>query len=359
MSLFTSAGIKVPKSILARNLSEAVKGGSQIGYPMVLKAQVLVGGRGKAGAVKNVSSEEELKKLFESLLVTQVRGEKPDSILLEEFVSHDKELYLSVTLDRAKRKYVLLASTEGGVEVENIGKIVSANLGSDTEKAAQEAGAKLGLEKNVLSMFVKLVSCLSDVASMSEAELVEINPLALIQDGEFVALDAKVILDDNALFRHPDLAALNKIEGLEAEASKYGFSYVELDGDVAVIGNGAGLVLASLDLVTDAGARPACFLDLGGGASIDRIVAALAVVTKLEKANSIFLNVFGGITRCPDVAQGIIEVIDKGLLKKKLYARISGAGEDEARKMLENRGVRTFIDADATILALMEERKST
>jgi len=355
--LLRRAGVDVPRSIPVTTLEAASKAAQVLGLPVMLKAQVLVGGRGKAGAIIKASSPAEVESAFKKLTSAPISGVTPTIILVEEFLRHSRELYLSVVLDRGKRSYVMIASGEGGVEVESVGEKHTLELKGDVnELGLSDIASRLKLD-SMQEEFKRVARHLARLTSDIEAELVEINPLVFDDSGRAVALDAKIITDDNALFRHPEIASLVERGSLEAQAEKRGFSFVELDGDVAVVGNGAGLVLSSLDLVCDAGGSPACFLDLGGGASAETVNAAMKLVGEWPKAKTIFLNIFGGITRCEDVATGLIAALEEGSLKKDVFARISGSGEEEARKMLRDRPIKMYRTAKEAVAALIESRR--
>jgi succinyl-CoA synthetase beta subunit len=351
--LLRKEGVTVPKSIPVTTLEAASKAAESLSSPVMLKAQVLQGGRGKAGAIVKASSMVEVETAFKKLMATPISGATPSLILMEEFLPHTREIYLSVVLDRGKRCYVMIISAEGGVEVENVGEKHTLELRREVDELRLDRVASELKLNSMKEEFKRIAKHLVNVANNIEAELVEINPLVFDDNGRAVALDAKIITDDNALFRHPEIANLIEKGSLEAQAERRGFSFVELDGDIAVVGNGAGLVLSSLDLVSDAGGKPACFLDLGGGSSAETVKAAVKLVGEWPKANTVFLNIFGGITRCEDVATGLIAALEEGSLTKKVYARISGAGEEQARMMLKDRPIKMYSSAKEAVTALI------
>src|SRR5690606_34787900 len=239
------------------------------------------------------------------LLHKEVKGELPRGILLEEMADIKKELYLSLFLNRSKRCYSLIASAEGGVEIESTGNKVVVDIPIDglTPQIAEETAQKLGLNGKTVVSFVDFTTKLSKLIEEKEAELAEINPVAILGDGSLMALDAKVIIDDNAMFRHPELKKYEHVSELEKQAEVSGFSLVELDGNIAIIGNGAGLVMSTLDMVSDAGGKAGAFLDFGGRATTETIYEALRVISKIEKIEAILVNLFGGIVRTTLVAQ--------------------------------------------------------
>ncbi len=352
--LFSKYGIPVPRSKLAHDESQVLSAVDELGMPAVIKAQVLAGGRGKAGGVVVVRTRDEAKTEAGRVLRLRVGGELTSALLVEEVSEHSEEMYLSVSLDRGRREFVALASRSGGTEVESLSKggmmEVPISLEGLTGDDASALGAKLGLGGRTLSEFRSVLLRLERLSREEECELAEINPLAVHDDGSLVALDSKVVLDDNALFRHPEFSKLPPEDPLEGEAAKFGFAFVRLDGDIAVVGNGAGLVLSTLDLVADAGGRAASFLDLGGGAQRDRVEAALRLVRGLPTARVVVVNIFGGITRTTDVAEGLRDVLAEAPMAP-VFARISGAEEEEARSLLAGSGISVFRSAQEAVLA--------
>jgi succinyl-CoA synthetase beta subunit len=355
--IFRAYAIPTPKSILAHDaggVAEAFKG---LRHPVVLKAQVLAGGRGKAGGVVSVSDEAAAMKEASRVFGLSIGGEKPASILVEESYPHEAELYLSVSLDRGERSYVTIATAAGGIDVESMsGKVIrKMPLEGIDEKYAMAVAAELELAEPKASRFASILLKLEKLSREKECELAEINPLAVGRDGELVALDAKVTVDDNALFRHPEFAKLHPEDEFEGEASREGFAFVRLNGDIAVVGNGAGLVLSTLDLVGDAGGKAACFLDLGGGAQQDRIEAALKLANRLPECKRILVNIYGGITRSTEVAQGMLATLASGPVKP-IYARVSGADEEAAKEMLKGAKVQLYRTAPEAVEAVVKGR---
>jgi succinyl-CoA synthetase beta subunit len=355
--LFDQYGIRVPRSHLANSVSEARTGAKKIGIPLVLKSQLTVGGRGKAGAILKVKSEAELEQKFNELLHKAVKGELPRGILLEEMADIKKELYLSLFLNRSKRCYSLIASAEGGVEIESAGNKIVVDIPLDglTPQTAEDIAKKLGLNGKVVVAFVDLTTKLSRLASEKEVELAEINPVAILGDGSMVALDAKVIIDDNAMFRHPELKKYEHVSELEKQAEVSGFSLVELDGNIAIIGNGAGLVMSTLDLVTDAGGRAGAFLDFGGRATTETIYEALRVISKIKRVEAILVNLFGGIVRTDLVAQAILDAYKNNLIAVPVFARISGAEAEKSRRMLQGSRAKLYNTVEEAIQAAVVE----
>ncbi len=359
--LFRDYGIPVPEGSVARTLEEAKDIAKGLGYPVVLKAQVPVGGRGKAGAIKKVDDPGELEMEFTRIRSMKLGNYGVEEILVEKTVDIAQELYLSIFLDRGERSAALIASHMGGIDVEEIGekRIVRFPVGQLDDGHIGMVASYLSSSVNGLSRdeVSSLVRKLHDLYGGIEAELAEINPLALTGEGRLIALDAKVITDDNATFRHPELMKYERKSELERLAEKYEFSFVPLGGDVIVVGNGAGLVLSTLDLVKMKGLKPACFLDLGGGAPPERVYAALEIVHMMPGIRLYFINIFGGITNCVAVAQGLLKAKGDGLIDKPMVIRLSGTGEDEARDMLNKEGINTFTELEDALDALEVYRR--
>ncbi len=353
--LFRSYGLPVPKSVLVTEAGAVAGAFASLTPPVAIKSQVLAGGRGKAGGVALVSDPAQAEREAARIFGLAIGGEKPGSLLVEEAYPHEAEMYLSVSLDRGDRSFVAIAARSGGVEVESMsGKVIRrVPLDGIDRGFAEEMAAQLKLGGGQAEQFDDILLSLERLAREKECELAEINPLAVGRDGTLMPLDAKVIIDDNALFRHPEFAKLHPEDEFEGEASRQGFAFVRLGGDIAVVGNGAGLVLSTLDLVGDAGGRPACFLDLGGGAQQDRIEAALRLVNRLPEVDRILVNIYGGITRTTDVAAGLLAVIGDGA-SRPIFARVSGAEEEAARKMLAGSPVRLFKTAPEAVDAVVK-----
>lgn len=353
--LFRSYGLTVPKSVLVRD-ADGVRGAfASLTPPVAIKSQVLAGGRGKAGGIALVSDPAEAEKEGSRIFGLAIGGERPGSLLVEEAYPHDSEMYLSVSLDRGDRAFVVIAARAGGVEVESMsGKVIRRIPLEGIDQAfADGVASELHLQPGEASQFATILLSLERLAREKECELAEINPIGVGKDGRLMPLDAKVIVDDNALFRHPEFAKLHPEDEFEGEASRQGFAFVRLPGDIAVVGNGAGLVLSTLDLVGDAGGRPACFLDLGGGAQQERIESALKLVNRLPGVTRILVNIYGGITRTTDVAAGLKAVISQGV-DHPIYARVSGAEEGEAREMLAGTPVKMFSTAPEAVAAVVK-----
>lgn len=358
-NLFAQYDIPIPKSELALNINDALGASKKIGFPLVLKSQLAVGGRGKAGAIIKCFQETDLIGKFNELIQKKVNGELPQGILIETAVAIENEFYLSIFLDRGKRSYSLICSSEGGVEIESAKNKILIDIPFDglSYSSAEELALKLKLDGKAATSFAQLAMKLSTLVTHSEAELAEINPLGFLRGGECLALDSKIIIDDNSIFRHPELKKYQQISMLQAQAEQSGFSYVELEGDIAIIGNGAGLVMSTLDLVSDKGGKPGAFLDFGGRATTKTIYQALELISKIATIKSILVNLFGGIVRTDLVAQAILEAYESGIITVPIYARISGAESEKARSMLSGTRANIYDSVEDAISSLMEFSK--
>ncbi|MFQ5712264.1 MAG: ADP-forming succinate--CoA ligase subunit beta [Candidatus Geothermarchaeales archaeon] len=365
--IFTQHKIPIPQGEVASTPQEARGIAEEIGGPVVVKSQVLVAGRGKAGGIRSADTPEEAEAIAKELLGYSIKGFRVDRVLVEERASIARELYLSITLDRSQRRLTFLASREGGVDVEELALgspesiiklAVNPYLGLRNFEARylSKALGFLGAEASAVDSTAK---AFYNIAAEWDCELVESNPFALTTDGRFVALDARMIVDDNALFRHPNLMERMKEERrgmteLEVKAAEAGFSYVELDGDIGVVGNGAGLTMASMDAVSLYGGKPACFLDLGGGARAERVAKAVEIQLSHPKVKAILVNILGGITRCDEVAKGIVEALRAFGEPKPIVVRMIGTREDEGRKILLENGLSYLESMDEAAKEVVE-----
>jgi succinyl-CoA synthetase beta subunit len=351
--LFSDYGIKVPKGITSKDIEQAKKDAVELGFPFVIKAQVPVGGRGKAGAIQKCHNQDEFDLKYPQILEMSVKGEKVRAILLEKMAEYKKELYLSLFLNRGKRCYTVIASSEGGVEIESVKNQVirEVGLGNIEKEVAEDVAKQIGLEGKSISDFVDILQKLSKLVIEKEAELAEINPVAVLNDGSLLALDGKVITDDNSNFRHEELTKFLERTELEERAEKSGFSLVELDGDIAVVGNGAGLVMSTLDMLSDNGGKPACFLDVGGGATEESVYEALTLISKMNKVKAILVNLFGGIVKTTTVASAFLKAYDKKLLDLPVFARLKGAESEKSKEMLKNSQTKLFESVEEAINA--------
>ncbi|HIC08680.1 MAG TPA: ADP-forming succinate--CoA ligase subunit beta [Aquificales bacterium] len=352
--IFAKYGIPVPEGKAAFTLEQAKEIAEELGeFPLVVKAQVHCGGRGKAGGVKIVKNMDELEEAVSSLLGKTLKtfqcpdGKPVTRVLIEKATNIDKEYYAAITLDRSKSKPVLMASAAGGMEIEEIVKenpdaiiieTIDPELGLMPFQARKMA-FKLGLPvKEAAKIFLKMWEIYKDL----DASLVEINPLVVTKEGKVVALDAKMDIDDNALFRHPDLAELEDEEQLppqEREAKKYNLNYVKLNGNIGCMVNGAGLAMTTMDIVKLAGGEPANFLDVGGGANVEQIANAFRILMGDPDVKVVFINIFGGILRVDRLAKGIIEASKMVEIRVPIVARLEGTNAEEGRKLLLESGL--------------------
>jgi succinyl-CoA synthetase beta subunit len=346
---FSTYSIPIPQGTLVTNSNQTAQAIAKLKPPYMIKAQVLVGGRGKAGGIIPAKSAKEAEEAVAKLLGAQIKGLPVKQVLIEEKLPIRKELYAGITIDRFNRSYVALASASGGIEIEEIaGKtpkaiirtLIDPQLGLRSFHAMAIA-KQFGYSGNQLAELAAIIQKLYQVCVDNDAELVEINPLAETETGNFVALDARMVIDDNALFRHPEYAerGAEELSSQEALALKNNLAYVKLDGDIGVVGNGAGLVMATLDLLNFFGGKPANFLDLGGGTTIEAITAALQIVFADPDTKAILVNILGGITHCDDVARGIVEAANEAKVKKPLVVRLVGTNQQEGQKILSDAGI--------------------
>ena len=356
--LFSSYGINVLRGDIAFNVDDAVKIAEGIGSKKwVVKAQIHAGGRGKGGGVKIANSIKEVEEYSNNILgmnlitpQTGVEGKKVLKVYVEEGCQIKKEYYLGIVLDRAKGKFVMMASTEGGMEIEKVAEempekiikvILDPLMGLNGFQARQLSFA-LGIPKEAMKDFVRQVTLLSKIAVEKDFTLVEINPLILTEDNKVIALDAKVNIDDNALFRNSDLKELldeSEVDPKELEAEKYDLSYVKLDGKLGCMVNGAGLAMATMDIIKLKGSSPANFLDVGGGASKEKVSGALKIIISDKDVKAILINIFGGIMRCDIIAEGIVEAVNEMKLDKPLIVRLEGTNVERGKEILSNSGL--------------------
>jgi succinyl-CoA synthetase beta subunit len=359
--LFKEFGIPIPKSRMAFSIEEARSLlNNELAFPIVLKSQVPVGGRGKAGAIKKCKNMNEVESQFTVLQNKKIEGESPRGLLLEEVINISKELYVSLYLNRSARCFSLIVSAAGGIEIESAENrfILDITSKDDIEDSATRIAGMVDIGSENRQRFVEFVQKLYRLLFEKEAELVEVNPAALLIDGSIVALDSKVIIDDNALFRHPELIKYEEANELESLAKKNGFSFVQLQGNIAIIGNGAGLVMSTLDMVSDVGGNAGAFLDFGGSATSETIYQALTVISRVKTVQTIVVNLFGGIVRTDLVAQGILRAYSNNLIVVPLFARISGAESLKAKEILNGSKAHLFDRIEDAIQAAVQGIKS-
>ncbi len=348
--LFAKHGVAVPSGEVAATVDDAAAAAERIGYPCAIKAQVLIGGRGKAGGIKIAQDAEEARAYADAILGMDIigpHGEGPfrvDQVWIEGGSDIASEYYASVILDRGEKKLLAMVSAKGGMDIEAVAAedpdaLVRRHIDPTRQfevGAAREIIDAAGLDEDVRDKAAEVLVKLAEVASSEDASLIEVNPLIVTSDREVVALDAKVTIDGNALFRHQDLAEIADTaeDPQEAMAKEKGLTYVKLEGNVGILANGAGLCMSTLDVVAQAGGAPANFLDAGGGSKAEAIVDALTVITSDEKVTAILFNIFGGITRCDEIAKGIVTASQQLDLKLPLVVRLDGTNSEEGLKIL-------------------------
>ncbi|MEI8359955.1 MAG: ADP-forming succinate--CoA ligase subunit beta [Deltaproteobacteria bacterium] len=344
--LFGSYGIPVSPGEAVQSVEDAVAAADRLGYPVVVKAQVLTGGRGKAGGVKLAKNSDEAREYATSILGLDIKGHIVGTVWMEKASDIAEEYYASFTLDRSAKAYLGMLSAQGGVEIEQvadenpdaIAKIQVDPVIGLSEEACRDWVKRAALNPAATEGAVDILMKLYKVYVDADADLVEINPLILTPEGRVHALDAKVTLDDNALFRHPDYEQYDAIQHRderELAAHKKGLQYVGLDGSVGVIANGAGLAMSTIDIINQVGGTPANFLDIGGGANADVMAGALEVIVSDTNVRSIFINIFGGITKGDEVAKGILEALSRVTIEAPIVIRLDGTNADEGREILK------------------------
>jgi succinyl-CoA synthetase beta subunit len=362
--LFAEFGIPVPPGQIARTPEEAVDAAKAIGGDFwVVKAQIHAGGRGKAGGVKLCRSLDEVRQHADAMLGTRMSTYQTagvalpvDSVLVTKATDIAKELYLSMLVDRSARAVTFIASAEGGVEIEQVAeenpdaiKTLYVNYVAGLQPyQCRELGFALGLSAKQVSQLTKLMLGLFKLFNEKDLALVELNPLAILKNGELAVLDGKVNSDDNATFRHPDLAQMRDIrqeDPTEVEASQHDLNYVTMDGDIGCMVNGAGLAMATMDVIQLEGGSPANFLDVGGGATKERVTEAFKLILSSDKVRAIFVNIFGGIVRCDMIAEGIIEAVKEVGVEVPVIVRLEGTNVEAGKELLRNSGLK-IIAAD-------------
>jgi len=372
--LFARHGLKVSSGRAVADVEGAVAAGAEVGYPVVVKAQVLIGGRGKAGGVKLAEDEQQLREHAGNILGMNIRGHTVHTLWIEHASDIAAEYYAAVLLDRSAKKPLVMFSTEGGVDIEEVAardperlirRHVDLLRGLSREQAlsiAREGGA----DADVVEQVADALLALYDVWLAEDAILAEINPLIVTPAREVRALDAKVSLDDNALFRHPDNQSLSDTaneDPIEARAKEQGVQYVKLDGDIGILGNGAGLVMSTLDVVDQAGGSPANFLDAGGGSNAEKIRQAVELLLANDAVKAVLFNIFGGITRGDEVARGLIEAFEEVKPVVPFVVRLDGTNDVEGRRLLAEAALpnvhpaKTMNEAAEMVVALAAGRR--
>jgi succinyl-CoA synthetase beta subunit len=366
---FAAAGIPVKEGRVARTVEQVVDAANLLG-PIAVKAQVPIGGRGKAGGIRLAKTPDEAKAAAEAILGMDIKGFTVHEVLCEQAAEVEREIYLGVTLDRDARRLVMILSAAGGMDIEEVAesapeKIVKFHPHPWRGAPAYELRAlsfRAGLG-DLVGKLVPIMTKLYNLAVSTDALTCEINPLAVIAGGDVIALDGKLEIDENAEFRHQDLEKYRSDEEgsgdpLEIEAKKRGLTYVHLDGDIGILGNGAGLVMNTLDLVKAAGGKPANFLDIGGGAKAEVVKNSLDMILQDPNVKSIFINIFGGITRGDEVARGIVAARDELGIRLPLVVRMTGTAEEEGRKILADAGITPGVSAPEAAAKAVELARS-
>ena len=345
--IFSRYGIPIPKGRVAATAQEAEQIAEELGGRVVIKSQVLVGGRGKAGGIRLAKNPDEAEELAAQILAMDIKGLPVRKVLIDEAAQIDKEIYLGITNDRAARKPVMMSSSAGGVEIEEIArkepeKIIKSHIDpllGLRDYQARDIAAGIDLPREHWKLFGQIANGLWKAYLDCDATLAEINPLVITAENRLLALDGKMVLDDNALFRHPDLAEMRDLDAeapSEVEARKYGLSFIKLDGNIGCMVNGAGLAMTSMDIIKLFGGEPANFLDIGGGASSDKVTAALRIILADPNVRALLFNVFGGITRGDEVARGILAALEEVKTNVPMVIRLVGTNAEEGRQILTN-----------------------
>jgi len=343
--IFARYAIPVTREILCYTANEVVAAAEELGYPAVVKAQVLTGGRGKAGGVKLVKNASEAREAAETILGMDIKGYKVEKVLLAEGVKFHSEIYVGLTIDRNSKSVILMASREGGVEIEDVAKEnpdailkipIEADLGM-TPFIARKIAFQLFEDYNLVKQAADLFRKMYKICLDTDASLVEINPLVITDNNTLLALDGKMNFDDNALFRQPDIEKLfepDENEMKEILAKEKGLSYIKLDGNIGYMVNGAGLAMATMDMIKMYGGEPANFLDIGGSSNPQKVIDAMNLILSDENVKVVMINIFGGITRCDDVARGLLAALEQLTVNVPIVVRLSGTNAKEGLEIL-------------------------
>jgi len=345
--IFSRYGIPIPKGRVATTAEEARNIATELGGRVVIKSQVLVGGRGKAGGIRVAKDPRDAEEIATHILSMEIKGLPVRKVLVDEAANISKEIYLGITNDRAARKPVMMASSAGGVEIEEVAKTTPEKIIKEhidpllglKDYQARDIAIGIDLPKQHWKIFSQIANGLWHAYQDCDATLAEINPLVITEDNRLIALDGKMLLDDNALFRHPDLSELRDLDveaPSEIEARKYGLSFIKLDGNIGCMVNGAGLAMTTMDIIKLFGGEPANFLDIGGGAGSDKVAAAMKIILTDPNVKTVLFNIFGGITRCDEVARGILVALAEVKPKVPMVVRLVGTNAEEGRKLLSD-----------------------
>ena len=366
--LLQAYGVPVPPGKMARTAEEAVRIASEIGLPVVIKAQVLVGGRGKAGGVKLARSGEEVREAANKILTLTIKDIPVEAVLVAKAVDIRKEYYLGVTVDRAKKKAVCIVSASGGVDIEELAqkepeKILKHHIDplQGPDEKALRTFLSAAFPEQLLDQVVEATGNLYRLLIEKDCSLVEINPYAQIDETTLIAADAKINFDDNGLPKHAEVEQMRTAEEYsreEIQAKEAGLSFVSLEGDIGCIVNGAGLAMATMDLIKLFGGQPANFLDVGGSSSPQKVLTALQILTRNKNLKAILINIFGGITRCDDIAKGILIAREQIDLSVPLVIRLIGTNEKEGRALLEQAGLEVASEMTAAVKKVLERAEA-
>lgn len=343
--IFAKYGVAIPRGRVAASASDAKQIAEELGGKVVVKAQVLVGGRGKAGGIRLARSPKEAAELATLILGMEIKGLPVRKVLIDEAASFSKEIYLGITNDRAARRPVIMASAAGGVDIEEVAaqtpeKIIKIRIDplmGLRDYQARDLAVSIDLPRELWRSFSEIARGLWSAYQSCDATLAEINPLVITTNQHLLALDGKMDIDDNALFRHPDLNEMRDLDvedWAEVEARKYGLSYISLDGEIGCMVNGAGLAMATMDMIKLSGGEPANFLDIGGGAGAEKVAAALRIILADKKVKAVLFNIFGGITRCDEVARGMLSALNEVHTNVPMVVRLVGTNAEEGRQLL-------------------------
>jgi len=345
--IFSKFGITIPRGNVAATASEAKQVAEELGGRVVIKSQVLVGGRGKAGGIRLAKSPKEAEEMATQILGMEIKGLPVRKVLVDEAANIQKEIYLGITNDRSTRKPVMMASAAGGVDIEEVAqtspeKIIKVHIDpllGLRDYQARDIAVSIDLPREFWRSFLDTARGLWKAYTQCDATLAEINPLVITADHRLIALDGKMVLDDNALFRHPELGDMRDIDSkaaAEIEARKYGLSYIKLEGEIGCMVNGAGLAMATMDIIKLFGGEPANFLDIGGGASSEKVAAALRIILSDPNVKVVLFNIFGGITRCDEVARGILAAMTEVKARVPMVVRLVGTNAEEGLRLLSD-----------------------
>jgi len=370
--IFSRYNIPIPKGRVATTADEARSIANELGGRVVIKSQVLVGGRGKAGGIRLAKDPHDAEDVAAQILAMEIKGLPVRKVLVDEAAIISKEIYLGITNDRAARKPVMMASSAGGVEIEEVArttpeKIIKSHIDpllGLKDYQARNIAIGIDLPKQHWKLFNQIANGLWRAYQDCDATLAEINPLVITEENQLIALDGKMLIDDNALFRHPDLAELRDLDveaPAEVEARKYGLTYIKLDGNIGCMVNGAGLAMTTMDIIKLFGGEPANFLDIGGGASSDKVAAAIRIILTDPNVKAVLFNIFGGITRGDEVARGILSALDEVKPHIPMVVRLVGTNAEEGRKLLSDANMitaETLVDAAKKSVAAAKSGKA-